>query len=579
MSTIEEKKEQHNSRKPIHLFNLIKRRSGDTPNFALLIGAGASISSKVKPTSEMMNEWASQLYLQTKSPEPFDAWQSKQEWYNSDEKYSILFERVYDQPAQRRNYIEECVKDAKPSWGYIYLANIIANNYFNVIFTPNFDDLLNEACFTYACCKPIVCAHDSTVTSIRVTSDRPKIIKLHGDFLYDNIKNTVRETENLEKNMRDKLGQFAKEYGLIVVGYGGNDRSIMDILTLLVRSEGNFPHGIYWCIRKGSKPGRKLELFLRRENVYFVEIEGFDEFYAEMHHSLGLTLPDTIRDPFKATTENLNRFMKNSNEVKHEVIRQDLLFMQMSIKKYESVFENNLPTQDTPLPYEFLANSEYNLGNFKGAAAYLEKALIKDPGSLEMLELLSKYYSFDNEFKKALDISDKIKALYPQSYLGYRDACYAYTRMKDKRAIDEVQKALKLKISESESLDLKYLMANAFMILGETDNALNVLNGIIEEYPEEALAKINKAIALKRQNKHKEAKALVAEALPSIATPYIIACAYAIANDREKMLKSLKQAIKTQKGWTIAWAPIDPDFEDYRNDKDFNDLLKNASTG
>jgi hypothetical protein len=200
------------------------------------------------------------LYTQAKSTDTLEKWLEKQSWYNDDEEYGILFEKICDEPSQRRTYIEDCVKSAKPSWGHIYLANLISQNYFNVIFTPNFDDLLNEACFSYANCKPIVCAHDSMVAGIRVTIRRPKIIKLHGDYLYDDIRNTVSETDTLEKNMQTKIMQFSSEYGLVVIGYGGNDRSIMDVLDLMVRpreSKHYFPYGVYWCTLKGSKISKK----------------------------------------------------------------------------------------------------------------------------------------------------------------------------------------------------------------------------------------------------------------------------------------------------------------------------------
>src|SRR5436189_4493589 len=101
--------------------------------------------------------------------------------------------------------------------------------------------------------KPICCAHDSSIRTVRITSKRPKIIKLHGDFLYDNIKNTLKELESLEQNMRDKFKQYAREFGLIVIGYSGRDRSIMDALEALLADEGNFPHGIFWCIKAGDR--------------------------------------------------------------------------------------------------------------------------------------------------------------------------------------------------------------------------------------------------------------------------------------------------------------------------------------
>ena len=53
--------------------------------------------------------------------------------------------------------------------------------------------------------------------------------------------------------MKMKFQEFAKDFGLIVVGYAGHDRSIMDILTYLLQHEDYFKNGIYWCIRKDDK--------------------------------------------------------------------------------------------------------------------------------------------------------------------------------------------------------------------------------------------------------------------------------------------------------------------------------------
>ena len=75
---------------------------------------------------------------------------------------------------------------------------------------------------------------------------------MHGDYLFDGIKSSMREVETLEDNMRKKFTEFAKNYGLIVLGYAGNDRSIMEILSYLLKRDSYFSHGIYWCIRKDS---------------------------------------------------------------------------------------------------------------------------------------------------------------------------------------------------------------------------------------------------------------------------------------------------------------------------------------
>ena len=39
--------------------------------------------------------------------------------------------------------------------------------------------------------------------------------------------------------MKNKFIEFSKDYGLIVVGYAGNDRSIMDILSFSIEKRKN----------------------------------------------------------------------------------------------------------------------------------------------------------------------------------------------------------------------------------------------------------------------------------------------------------------------------------------------------
>jgi len=97
----------------------------------------------------------------------------------------------------------------------------------------------------------------------------------------------MRETESLEVNMKLKFQEFAKDFGLIVVGYSGYDRSIMDILSYLLQYEDYFKNGIYWCIRKGDTDvSPELKKLLWKDRVFFVEIDGFDELFAEINHRL-----------------------------------------------------------------------------------------------------------------------------------------------------------------------------------------------------------------------------------------------------------------------------------------------------
>ena len=306
-----------------HLMNLVVTRNGEVPNFSLLLGAGASVNSGVKTAEEMVSGWRGFLYEQADRPEDFQTWMRGQPWNRGDDdEYSLLFEAVFDQPAQRRVYVEECVKNAHPSLGYVYLADLLKNHFFDVVLTTNFDDLLNEACYLYSSGpRPIVAAHDSVIQNIRVASQRPTIVKLHGDFLYDNIKNTLSELETLEANTKKKLSQFAKEYGLIVLGYSGRDRSVMDNIELLLRDEENFPYGVYWCLRRGADRSNRLQNLLSKSRVYPVQIDGFDEFMADLHSMARLDPPDAIARPLDIARDRARIFLNSASPLRnHKVI-------------------------------------------------------------------------------------------------------------------------------------------------------------------------------------------------------------------------------------------------------------------
>lgn len=281
------------------LSRFIGARTTGFANYSLLLGAGCSVSSNIRSASSLVEEWRKEIferYFPGKKYTPTEAKKLLSEnhsvWYNSLREYSSLFEKNFDLPRQRRMFVEREVAGKKPNLGYAYLIRLIDEGYFNTIFTTNFDDLLNEAFFQFSGTRPVVCAHDSAISSITLSSSRPKVIKLHGDYLFDDIKSTVRETESLEENTRRKFAEFARDFGLVVIGYAGCDRSVMDVLHHLLRADDYFKHGIYWCLRRGDEPSDELIKLLWRDRVYFVQIDGFDEVMGSLHDNLvGDSLP------------------------------------------------------------------------------------------------------------------------------------------------------------------------------------------------------------------------------------------------------------------------------------------------
>lgn len=310
------------SRSVADLARFIKTRTDSNSNYTLLLGAGCSVTSGIRSANSLCNEWRDQIYKNlsadlsgTTTVDEQRNWLKTEhsQWYDPIKEYSCLFERKYDLQRQRRMFVETEVGGKIPSIGYAYLTALVDDGYFNTLFTTNFDDLINEAFYLYSRQRPIVCAHDSSINSVTVTSKRPKIIKLHGDYLFDDIKATTRETESLEQNMKDKFIEFSKDFGLVVVGYAGGDRSIIDTISMLLKNENYFKHGIYWCLRSDSEIPEDLHKLFWKDKVYFVEIDGFDELFADLFSTLnsGQCVPESALSVSAKPSEILSLLLKS----------------------------------------------------------------------------------------------------------------------------------------------------------------------------------------------------------------------------------------------------------------------------
>ena len=508
-----------------HLMHLIVTRNGQAPNFSLMLGSGASITSHVRTAQDMIDEWRTHLFNSSGSPDSYQKWLADQTWTNHEDEYSILFETIYDQPPQRRVYIEECVKDAHPTWGYVYLTNLLANSFFDVVLTTNFDDLINEACYLYSeGLRPIVAAHDSAIQGIRLTSGRPKIIKLHGDFLYDNIKNTIAELETLEVNTKRKLKQFAQEYGLVVLGYSGRDRSVMDTLELLLRDEDSYRQGVYWCVRRGAAISNRLASLLKRDRVYLVEVEGFDEFMADLHEAAELTLPKPIAQPFEMARDRARLFVEIDSSLKsHPVIGIHVKNVLRSIN-----------TDHPKLPLSLEAMTLSSMGKYDEAIPIWKQAHVEDADNLHIA------YRYADALAHAGKNEELVSFVHGSGLSSDNKTYFLLRAGRNQEVVDLATAALSEAALRKSSLH----------------GALNIV-------------RINRAIALKRLGHTGEMKADLnfLEENGDTTETNMRAGVAALRGEREEMFVALGEALdKTISREQLMVFPV---FEDYRDDADF----------
>jgi hypothetical protein len=207
--------------------------------------------------------------------------------------YSHYFKECYPDPLVRKEFLTEIVRDKKPSIGFLCLSALVESSKFNVVWTTNFDDLIEKAIsgLNYKSCQIVSPENASSVNNYR--NDIPTVVKLHGDFRYDPLQNTDEELQKLESSLHEYFLNASSNRGLLVVGYSGSDESVMTTIEKALEKPNAFPKGLIWCIPKGVQPSEALNNLIEKANKQnsrsgFLEIDSFDYFLYEIYKTCEL---------------------------------------------------------------------------------------------------------------------------------------------------------------------------------------------------------------------------------------------------------------------------------------------------
>ena len=92
----------------------------------------------------------------------------------------------------RELYIQRKVQNVKPALGYLCLGAMILEDRINFVNTTNFDDLIKAGVYALDAGKSIKTISSAVENSVgfNLNDGFPTILKLHGDYLFDHLKNT-----------------------------------------------------------------------------------------------------------------------------------------------------------------------------------------------------------------------------------------------------------------------------------------------------------------------------------------------------------------------------------------------------
>jgi len=283
--------------------------------FAFILGAGASVQSGIPAAGALVWRWLTELHRRIdRGGLPLERWATAQALEIADFSvahapafYSQVFARRFRQhPDEGYADLEDIMQGKDPSFGYSVLAHILAATRHKLVITTNFDNLVSDALSIFTGTTPLVCGHESLANFVHVEPRRPLVVKIHRDLLMAPM-NRVAEIAALQGAWVDPLTRVFSRYTPIVIGYGGNDGSLMGFLNNL--PEDAIPGGIFWCYYgPGGRPGPEIRHLVARHRGILVPIEGFDELMLRLSAQMRIPLLDqVIESKARARVDNYRR--------------------------------------------------------------------------------------------------------------------------------------------------------------------------------------------------------------------------------------------------------------------------------
>jgi Tfp pilus assembly protein PilF len=371
---------------------------GSSVHYGFILGAGASVTSGIPSGGKLASKWYEEIkdsILQT----TLSKWQESIADFDEDNlaaSYTKIFKKRFEvdyhlgyQELQR--YMDK----AKPSIGYSFLAQVLDKTANKFVITTNFDTMTEDALFELGNAKPLVLGHEVLSKFINATSPtRPTIIKIHRDFLFDPY-NTDEEIEELDNQWQESLEPVLTENSMIVLGYGGNDESLMNYLKNIQNRKP-----IYWCYREEYELSDKIKELLGKQD-FVIQITSFDKFMLLVSDKLGF---EPLVD--KENIEN-SEIIQNARENAKSYAKQleELVKEELNTKETEAI-KKLLPSW---WDYELAAREEADID--KKDKIY-QDGLKAHPNSHELhgnyanflWQIRKEYKKAEKYYKKALEL-------------------------------------------------------------------------------------------------------------------------------------------------------------------------------
>jgi protein O-mannosyl-transferase len=551
----------------------------DDKKYCFLLGAGASKLSGIPTGGELVQKWMTELTEMYKVDD-LDSWKKKEGISMDDlaKDYSKIFDKRFELDKKEGfSFLEQIMEGKEPSCGYSVLAQILDIKPHKIVITTNFDSLTEDALFIYTNKKPLVVGHEALANYIKPFGSRPIIVKIHRD-LFLTPKNTPDETFEIETNFKKNLTSIFKYYTPLVIGYGGNDGSLMGFLEDLDEIEG----GIFWFYRENNgRLSKRIKNLIEKFDGYAIPIPGFDDLMIQIGNKLELERLDekivkiakrrakNYREQIKKVTEKKTTTKETKDAVNSMVSRGVKNWWSYEV---EASKEEDLTKRDTiyqegikifPKSAElhcsyaiFLAD---NRKEYDRAEEFFKKAIELNPDLAINIGIYANFLTINRkEYDKAEELFKKAIELDPDNAnnIGNYAIFIKNIRKKYDKAEEFFKKAIELDPGHANNIDNYAIFLSD--IRKEYDKAEKLFKKAIELEPDDANYIGNYAIFLNNiQKKYDEAEELYKKAIkldPDNAKPI---------GNYALFLDNIRKEYDKAEGLFKKAIELDPDYANY----------------
>lgn len=253
-------------------------------SYAFFLGSGVSKDAGVPTGGEVFWRAVEELYRlenssqQTPGEDELQAWLS--ETGRAEMGYSEVLELIAPDAASRRDYLAKHFEGVAPEQTHERLADLAARGLIKVFVTTNFDRLLEHALQARGIEPVVITTADQLERAPAREHARCYVLKPHGDYLQQTIRNTRGELAQLEERMAQELQEVFDRYGLLVLGYSGSDEAIAAVMRA---RRGRY--GLYWLGKTElAEPARSLVEAVAGRTI--IREGGAGEFLADLGRRL-----------------------------------------------------------------------------------------------------------------------------------------------------------------------------------------------------------------------------------------------------------------------------------------------------